>query len=124
LSSGQCGDFCRFQCVDKEFMKEVNAHRAAFRVLHGTGLRLLHYPPDSHKPTLASGSIYRKNTDSGICTYDINTWPSDSGAPVYSDDGHVVGLHQGYHVGVKKNAFVLIYPDQLVSWFVQSQPLN
>jgi hypothetical protein len=124
LVSGQSGDFCRFQCSDKDFMREVNVHRAAFRVLHGTGLRLLHFPPDSTKPVLAGGKLVRKNVDTGVCLYDINTWPSDSGAPIYSDDGHVVGLHQGYHVGLDKNAFVLIYPDQLVTWFVQSQPLN
>jgi hypothetical protein len=124
LVSGQSGDFCRFQCLDKAFMKEVNDHRAAFRVLHGTGLRLLHFPPDSVRPVLATGKLVRKDTDTGVCIYDINTWASDSGSPIYSDDGHVVGLHQGYHVGLDKNAFVLIYPDQLVTWFVQSQPLN
>jgi hypothetical protein len=124
LVAGQSNDFCRFQCLDKTFMREVNDHRAAFRTLHGSGLRLLHYPPDSTRPVLASGKLVRKNADTGVCVYDINTWPSDSGAPVYSDDGHVVGIHQGFHVGLNMNAFILIYPDQLVTWFVQSQPLN
>jgi hypothetical protein len=124
LNPGQIGDFCRFQCVDKAFMKEVNDHRAAFRVLHGTGLRLLHYPPDSSKPILVAGNLDRKDLDTGMGIYDINTWESDSGAPIYSDDGHVVGLHHGYHKGLMKNVFLLMYPDQLVAWFVQSQPLN
>jgi hypothetical protein len=124
LSPGQSGDFCRFQCLDKGFMKEVNGHRAAFRILHGSGLRLLHFPPDSVRPVLASGKVIRLDKVTCICSYDINTWPSDSGAPVYSDDGHVVGIHRGWVKGTVKNVFTLIYPDQLVSWFVQSQPLN
>jgi hypothetical protein len=124
LNPGQIGDFCRFQCTDKVFMKEVSEHRAAFRVLHGSGVRLLHYPPDSQKPLLVSGNLERKDLDTGMGVYDINTWESDSGAPIYSDDGHVVGLHHGYHKGLMKNVFLLMYPDQLVAWFVQSQPLN
>lgn len=124
LAPGQSCDFCRLQCLDKEFMKEVHSHRAAFRTLRGSGLRLLHFPADSVRPVLVSGKLVRKNNGTGVGIYDINTWPSDSGSPIYSDDGHVVGVHQGYHTGLDKNAFIFIYPDQLVTWFVQSQPLN
>jgi hypothetical protein len=125
LTSGHVGDFCRFQCLDKAFMMEVNSHRAAFRVLReDSDVRIMHFPPDSNLPILVSSRVFRKDLVTGRCLYKANTYPTDSGSPIFSDDGHVVGIHNGTLKDGSYNVFLLIYPDQLVTWFVQTQPLN
>jgi len=59
-----------------------------------------------------------------MCRYTCNTLPSDSGSPVFDMHGHCIGVHRGYIGSAKENVFVLIYPQGLVSWFVQSEPKN
>jgi hypothetical protein len=124
LAPGQVADFCVFRTIDPEFNKFVNEHRCYFRTYAGGEVRLMHWKDDSVYPVVESGKVHRRDDSTGMCRYDCNTRPSDSGSPVFSSSGHCIGVHHGWNSVASQNVFLLFYPGRIVSWFVQAEPLN
>jgi len=126
LSPGQRNDFCKFRTTDIVFNKKANVTRVSFRSLQSTNrnVRILRYTDSSPDPIERTGEVVRMDKTTGVCEYTCNTIQSDSGAPVFGDDGHCVGMHTGHNRSTGRNVFILIYPDVMVSWFVQAEPKN
>lgn len=126
LSPGQCSDFVKFRTTDPEFNVKSQQCRVSFRNWTGDEkeVRNLRFVPGYHDPVFGTGSVTVVDRQTGMCRYTCNSMPSDSGSPVFDMHGHCIGLHRGYIGSANENVFVLIYPQGLVSWFVQSEPKN
>jgi hypothetical protein len=75
-------------------------------------------------PVTEFGELKRANLTSGICDTNLNTVKRDSGAPVFDDEGHCIGIHKGVREDGSANVFVLLFPNRANPWFVQAEPLN
>lgn len=126
LSPGQRNDFCKFRTSDIEFNKLANSTRVGLRNLVNAkrDVRILRYIPGSPDPCERTGMVERTDRKTGVCEYTCNTMSADSGAPVFDEDGHCVGMHTGHNKSTGRNVFILFYPEGMVSWFVQAEPKN
>jgi len=126
LAPRQRNDFCKFRSSNIDFNKVANTTRVGLRCLvnNRRSVRILRYILGSPDPCEREGEVLRIDRESGVCEYTCNTTPTDSGAPVFDEDGHVVGIHTGHNRMTNRNVFILFYPEVMVSWFVQSEPKN
>jgi hypothetical protein len=126
LNPGQCSDFVKFRTVDTSFNVECQQCRVSFRNWNGEdrNVRNLRYVSGFEFPVISDGKVTVVDRRTGMCRYTCNSVESDSGCPVFDSFGHCVGIHRGYIGTVHENVFVLVYPESLVSWFVQCEPKN
>jgi len=132
LSPGQVNDFCKFRCVDADFNRFAQSHRASLRNYKGLDktVRLLRWNrQDDHEekvgiPTIEWGEATNIDPVTGVVRCTINTEQGDSGGPVFDADGHCIGIHQGHFRPTRENVFIMFYPNGPVTWFVQAEPKN
>jgi hypothetical protein len=105
---------------------EAQSRRVAFRNWSGDSkeVRNLRFVAGVADPVFSSGEVTVSDRQTGMCRYTCNSLPSDSGCPVFDLHGHCIGIHRGYIGSAGENVFILVYPQGLVSWFVQSEPKN
>jgi hypothetical protein len=126
LNPGQCSDFIKFRTVDVAFNVKCQQTRVSFRNWNGEDreVRNLRYVDGFEFPVVSDGRVTVIDRKTGMCRYTCNSVESDSGCPVFDSHGHCIGIHRGYIGTVNENVFILVYPESLVSWFVQTEPKN